>query len=193
MRTIQRTKFEKQVLKEELEERLIINHILSDKPNISDLKTTPINSKAKYDCTFVSASTKIIADAKIRKIPYTYQYIKQHGLFVETYKYDNLIKMAESQQAMPYYINYIPSNQEEGFCILINLMEIEFKNKNVDTYINRYESIQSRHIIDMEKTNKELIYINYKELIEENKNILNEIYKLLINNNTEMINLLKLL
>jgi hypothetical protein len=193
MRTIEKTKQQKSIIVEELQERIILNAALSNKPHIYDLKTTRINSMERYDCTFTSAATKIVADAKIRKIPYTYQYIKNDGLFIEVSKYDNLIKLAEKMQALPYYINYIPLNEEEGYCILMNVMEMEFKKKNIEIYIGRTANYQQRHIIDIETTPSEKIYIEYKKVMEENKDFLNQLYLIYANNNYEMQNLLNIL
>jgi hypothetical protein len=193
MRTIEKTKQQKSIIVEELQERLILNAALTEKANIYNLKTTRINSMERYDCTFTSATTKIVADAKIRKMPYTFQYIKKDGLFIETSKYDNLIKLGEKMQSIPYYINYIPVNEEEGYCVLMNLMEMEFKKKNIEIYIGRTGSHQQRHIIDIEKTPYEKIYIEYKKLIEDNKDLLNQLYLVYANNNYEMQNLLNIL
>jgi hypothetical protein len=192
-RTIEKTKQQKSIIVEELQERLILNAALTEKANILNLKTTRINSMERYDCTFTSATTKIVADAKIRKMPYTFQYIKNDGLFIETSKYDNLIKLGEKMQSIPYYINYIPVNEEEGYCVLMNLMEMEFKKKNIEIYIGRTGSHQQRHIIDIEKTPYEKIYIEYKKLIEDNKDLLNQLYLVYANNNYEMQNLLNIL
>lgn len=193
MRTIEKTKQEKSIIVEELQERVILNAALNNKAYINNLETTKIGSYARYDCTFTSASTKIVADAKIRKIPYTYEYIKNDGLFIETSKYDNLIKLAEKMEAIPYYINYVPLNEEEGYCILMNIMEMEFKKKNIEIYIGRTGSHQQRHIIDIEKTPTEKIYVEYKKIMEENKDLLNQLYLIYANNNYEMQNLLNIL
>jgi hypothetical protein len=193
MRTIEKTKQQKSIIVEELQERVILNAALNNKANILNLKTTRINSMERYDCTFTSAATKIVADAKIRKIPYTYQYIKNDGLFIEVSKYDNLIKLAEKMEALPYYINYVPVNEEEGYCILMNLMEMEFKKKNIEIYIGRTANYQKRHIIDIEQTPTEKIYIEYKKIMEENKDLLNQLYLVYANNNYEMQNLLNIL
>jgi hypothetical protein len=193
MRTIEKTKQQKSIIVEELQERLILNAALNNKANIFNLKTTRINSMERYDCTFISSTTKIVADAKIRKMPYTFQYIKNDGLFIETSKYDNLIKLGEKMQSIPYYINYVPVNEEEGYCILMNVMELEFKKKNIEIYIGRTGSNQQRHIIDIEKTPIEKIYIEYKKIIEENKDLLNQLYLVYANNNYEMQNLLNIL
>lgn len=193
MRTIEKTKQQKLIIVEELQERVILNAALNNKANILNLKTTRINSMERYDCTFTSAATKIVADAKIRKMPYTYQYIKNDGLFIETSKYDNLIKLAEKMEAIPYYINYVPVNEEEGYCILMNVMELEFKKKNIEIYIGRTANYQKRHIIDIEQTPTEKIYIEYKKIMEENKDLLNQLYLVYANNNYEMQNLLNIL
>jgi hypothetical protein len=193
MRTIEKTKQQKSIIVEELQERVILNAALSDKANIFNLRTTRINSMERYDCTFTSATTKIVADAKIRKIPYTYQYIKNDGLFIEVSKYDNLIKLGEKMGAIPYYINYIPVNEEEGYCILMNVMELEFKKKNIEIYIGRTANYQQRHIIDIETTPTERIYIEYKKIMDENKDLLNQLYLVYANNNYEMQNLLNIL
>jgi hypothetical protein len=193
MRTIEKTKQQKSIIVEELQERIILNAALSDKANIFNLRTTRINSMERYDCTFTSATTKIVADAKIRKIPYTYQYIKNDGLFIEVSKYDNLIKLGEKMGAIPYYINYIPVNEEEGYCILMNVMELEFKKKNIEIYIGRTANYQQRHIIDIETTPTERIYIEYKKIMDENKDLLNQLYLVYANNNYEMQNLLNIL
>jgi len=192
-RTIEKTKQQKSIIVEELQERLILNAALNNKSNIFNLKTTRINSMERYDCTFISSTTKIVADAKIRKMPYTFQYIKNDGLFIETSKYDNLIKLGEKMQSIPYYINYVPVNEEEGYCILMNVMELEFKKKNIEIYIGRTGSNQQRHIIDIEKTPIEKIYIEYKKIMEENKDLLNQLYLVYANNNYEMQNLLNIL
>jgi hypothetical protein len=193
MRTIEKTKQQKSIIVEELQERVILNAALNNKANILNLKTTRINSMERYDCTFTSAATKIVADAKIRKMPYTYQYIKNDGLFIETSKYDNLIKLGEKMEAIPYYINYIPVNEEEGYCILMNVMELEFKKKNIEIYIGRTANYQQRHIIDIETTPTEKIYIEYKKIMDENKDLLNQLYLVYANNNYEMQNLLNIL
>jgi hypothetical protein len=193
MRTIEKTKQQKSIIVEELQERLILNAALNNKANIFNLKTTRVNSMERYDCTFISSTTKIVADAKIRKMPYTFQYIKNDGLFIETSKYDNLIKLGEKMQSIPYYINYVPVNEEEGYCILMNVMELEFKKKNIEIYIGRTGSNQQRHIIDIEKTPIEKIYIEYKKIMEENKDLLNQLYLVYANNNYEMQNLLNIL
>jgi|694.fasta_scaffold03657_1 hypothetical protein len=192
-RTIEKTKQQKSIIVEELQERLILNAALNNKANIFNLKTTRINSMERYDCTFISSTTKIVADAKIRKMPYTFQYIKNDGLFIETSKYDNLIKLGEKMQSIPYYINYVPVNEEEGYCILMNIMELEFKKKNIEIYIGRTGSNQQRHIIDIEKTPIEKIYIEYKKIMDENKDLLNQLYLVYANNNYEMQNLLNIL
>jgi len=192
-RTIEKTKQQKSIIVEELQERLILNSALNNKANIFNLKTTRVNSMERYDCTFISSTTKIVADAKIRKMPYTFQYIKNDGLFIETSKYDNLIKLGEKMGAIPYYINYVPVNEEEGYCILMNVMELEFKKKNIEIYIGRTGSNQQRHIIDIEKTPIEKIYIEYKKIMDENKDLLNQLYLVYANNNYEMQNLLKIL
>jgi hypothetical protein len=192
-RTIEKTKQQKSIIVEELQERLILNAALNNKANIFNLKTTRVNSMERYDCTFISSTTKIVADAKIRKMPYTFQYIKNDGLFIETSKYDNLIKLGEKMQSIPYYINYVPVNEEEGYCILMNVMELEFKKKNIEIYIGRTGSNQQRHIIDIEKTPIEKIYIEYKKIMDENKDLLNQLYLVYANNNYEMQNLLNIL
>lgn len=191
MRYIEKTKKEKLIIQEEILERLIINHALNNKNNISELKVTPIGSYAQYDCTFTSGQTKIIADAKIRKLPYVYSYIKEKGLFIEKYKYDNLLKISNNK--IPYYINYVPINEDEGYFMLINLLEMEFKVKNIEIYIPRNNAYQERKIIDIQSTPKELIYIDYKNLINENKDFLNQLYLIYKKNNYEMQNLINIL
>jgi len=193
MRYIEKTKQQKSIIVEELQERLILNAALINKSNIYNLKTTSINSMVHYDCTFTSATTKIVADAKIRKIPYTYEYMKNKGLFIETYKYDNLIKLGNKMQSIPFYINYIPINEESGYCILMNVMEMVFKKKNIEIYIGRTAKHEQRHIIDIEKTPNEKIYIEYKKIMDENKDFLNQLYLIYANNNYEMQNLINIL
>ncbi|CAB4154410.1 hypothetical protein UFOVP648_3 [uncultured Caudovirales phage] len=192
-RTIEKTKQEKSIIVEELQERLILNNALSSKPFISYLKTTQIGSFARYDCTFISATTKIVADAKIRKLPYTYEYVMDKGIFIEVSKYDNMLKLAEKMQSIPYYINYVPLNENEGYLMLINLMEIQFLKRNIEIYIGRTGDYQKRHVIDLNNTPKELIKIQYKKLMDDNKDFLNSLYSIYANNNYEMQNLLNIL
>ena len=193
MRIIEKTKQQKSIIVEEIQERVILNAALSDKAHIYNLKATKINSMGRYDCTFTSATTKVVADAKIRKMPYTYQYIKNDGLFIEVSKYNYLIKKAEETQSIPFYINYVPINNEEGYCILMNLMDMEFKKKNIEIYIGRTANYEQRHIIDIEKTPTEKIYIEYKKIMDENKDFLNQLYLIYANNNYEMQNLITIL
>jgi mevalonate kinase len=77
--------------------------------------------------------------------------------------------------------------------MLMNVMEMEFKKKNIEIYIGRTGSNQQRHIIDIEKTPIEKIYIEYKKIMEENKDLLNQLYLVYANNNYEMQNLLNIL
>jgi hypothetical protein len=180
-------------LKEELEERIVINSTLSQKQGVSNIKCSPIKSFTKYDCVFISGDTNIIADAKIRKMPYTMNYCFENGLFIETYKYKSLMEQAQKTSMTPYYINYLPKDENKGYVVLINLNEVIFEKESVMFHIQREGESKERNIIDLNNTPSEIILINYKQILDSNKDFLNQLYLVYKNNNIEMQNLLNIL
>jgi len=152
----------KYYIKEEMQEKYIITNFFANKHKITNLQCTKPTSYATYDATLTSANTFCILEAKIRKGKYTFEVLKEEGVFIETKKFKRLIDTAALNNAIPLYLNYYP----DGYITIHNLLNQNIIMNTVNVFITRSNSYEDRHILDIFES--EVYRIDFSEELEAN-------------------------